>query len=452
MTNPSHTFASPFLQLQATPDESTVVAAMPSGSEKTLVTSETNPVTGGCDFLFNGRRQKYNSAWEQSQLLTKQRVFEKFNRIADWNVVNSANTSVSNNSSGRGPYSTNAMRFTASQIGGQNATATKDIKFNLNSQAGFWLLNDTHFRQAAAQLGMTLYASHLAGLAGGSGRFQYANPVYSGAVSLQPFWVPKAGWSTLDGSPSWATDILSWRVRIDSSASESRDWSVVGAFTGGARPTVIITCDDGWDTSYSIGHGQAQRRGIPLSHYLIASLIGSAGYITLAQAFEMRANGDYLGLHGNARWDQNISLIDSDAAALRALGIDVSHAAYPEGQIGDGVTWQATEAKLTANGVKTARLAGGASPTLLGYGDPFALTSYPLNSSLSLANATAAVDTAIASGGTVIFYAHKFGGAADSLTWATADWNMLLDYIYQKRLDGSLDATTIDRWYNGDTL
>lgn len=50
MTNPSHTFASPFLQLQATPDESTVVAAMPSGREKTLVTSETNPVTGGSVF------------------------------------------------------------------------------------------------------------------------------------------------------------------------------------------------------------------------------------------------------------------------------------------------------------------------------------------------------------------------------------------------------------------
>ena len=38
MTNPTHTFANPFLQLQATPDEGTVVAAMPSGREHTLVT------------------------------------------------------------------------------------------------------------------------------------------------------------------------------------------------------------------------------------------------------------------------------------------------------------------------------------------------------------------------------------------------------------------------------
>ncbi len=54
MTNPTHTYASPYLQLQASADESTVVAAMPSGREKTLITTETDPVTGVVKELISG--------------------------------------------------------------------------------------------------------------------------------------------------------------------------------------------------------------------------------------------------------------------------------------------------------------------------------------------------------------------------------------------------------------
>lgn len=49
MTNVTHTFPSPHLRLEATADESTVVVALPSGMEKTLVTAEINPLTGGVE-------------------------------------------------------------------------------------------------------------------------------------------------------------------------------------------------------------------------------------------------------------------------------------------------------------------------------------------------------------------------------------------------------------------
>lgn len=386
--------------------------------------------------------------FDLQKFLSTSRAFEKFDRIADWTVSNAANSTATTNSSGRGPYSSNAIRFAASAVGGQSATITKNITFNLNTQNGFWLLTDVHNRQTAAQIGMTLFASHAVDLGGGTGRFQFANPVANSAVSLQPTWVPKSGWSVLDGTPSWSNDMLSWRVRLDSSGSEARDWSVCGAFTGGARPTVIITNDDGWDTSYSIGFAQAQKRGIPLTNYLIASQIGAAGYITLAQAQEMRAAGDYLGMHGIDSWDTDLSAIDRDVAALRALGIDTQHAAYPNGQIGYGTAWRDTEARLAANGVKTARITGGGTPTLRAVGDLLALNSYPLNNTMTLAAAKAAVDLAISSGGTVIFYGHKYGAAADSLTWVTADYTALLDYVAQKRIEGAIDVTTINRWYD----
>lgn len=49
MTDRTHTFPHPLLRLEATADEQTIVAALPSGREKTLVTAETNPLTGGSD-------------------------------------------------------------------------------------------------------------------------------------------------------------------------------------------------------------------------------------------------------------------------------------------------------------------------------------------------------------------------------------------------------------------
>jgi len=393
----------------------------------------------------------FRIGWDFTAQINRQRQFESFNKLADWTytAASPVNASIVE-AAGRGPYSSTALRFSASTTGGQNASITKDIKFNWNTVTGVWLVTDVHFRQTAATLAMTLYTSTAVALGAGTGRWTLANPVSSLAVSLQPTWVPKASWTVLDGSPSWANDQLSWRARIDS-GGEQRDWSLMGMFAGGARPTVIITQDDGWDTSYTIAYPACRKRGIPQTHYLIPELIGGGSNITLAQAREMRASGDYLGLHGNERWDLNPSKIAVDVAGLRAVGIDTTHAAYPEGRIGDGTTWLATEAALTAQGVKTARIAGGASPTLRFVGDPLALTSYPLNNSMSLAQATAVVDTAIASGGTVIFYGHKYGAVADSLTWVTADFTALLDYIYQKRLEGSLDVTTIDKWWQGQT-
>lgn len=49
MIDRTHTFPHPMLRLEATADEQTIVAALPSGREKTLVTAETNPLTGGIE-------------------------------------------------------------------------------------------------------------------------------------------------------------------------------------------------------------------------------------------------------------------------------------------------------------------------------------------------------------------------------------------------------------------
>lgn len=374
-------------------------------------------------------------------------------RAAEWTLVNAANTTTTEVAADAptaiGPY---ALRLDGEAVAGQNTSATKDCKVNLNSVAGFWLLINNRRRQLNG-LAWTIYFGQAAALAPGN-RWQLTSITNTQHVSRTPVWVSKSRFTVLDGTPSWANDMLSFRVRLDGSVATRRTTDFEGLFTSRARPAVMVSFDDGWDTSYTVGHLEARRRGIPLAHFLIPSLIGAGGYVTLAQAQEMRAQGDYLGLHGLNRWDTDTSRIAADVAGLQALGIDTTHGAYPEGQVGDDQAWQATRAAMVAAGVRTARMtAAGASPfstpVLRGVNDPLFLPAYPLNSWITLSQAIAAVDEAEASGGTTIFYAHKLGAVADSLTWVTADYIALMDHIQQRRLLGAIDTPRWDDWYSG---
>ncbi len=381
--------------------------------------------------------------WDSSP--TTLQLLEDFARANEFTVVASGGTFAAGNA---GVVQSAAVKMTSPAMAGQNAYATKDLTFNLNSVAGLWLHVRFNLRAVTSSSGITLYTSDAAALTAGSGRFTAVLPnTLSLLVGRQAIWVPKTQFTTLDGSPSWTNNQLSYRVRIDSSASDAKDYDLLGLYTGGGRPTVILTTDDGWSDAYWL-HQQAQKRGMRLTHYLIAEEIDTAGNITTAQAQAMKAAGDYLGLHGDLAWTTT-SRIAADKSRLMATGLsDCRHAAYPLGDIGSGATWLTTKAAMEAAGVVTARVSAFAqTPTLPGLVEPLALPTYPLSSSLTLANAQAAVDAAISSGGTVIFYGHKFGAAADGETWTQADAIALLDYINLKRMSKLLEVTTVDVWW-----
>lgn len=414
-----------------------------------IATVNTDPLTGGISLTAGSTKLSVKTkAFTQKYIMP---VIERFSEIADWVVINSGGATVSKDA---GVIGAKCISMSTPASAGQSTYVTQDQTIDLSAENGIWVLLRNRYRTVASGVGLTTFLANGAGMTvGAGGRFTCATTPYAGAVSVQPHWIPKSAFSTLDGTPSWAIPILSWRFRLDSAAGQARELDLCGVVIGKQRPTVIVTFDDGWDTSYSIGHIQARKREIPLSHFLIGSLLDRTdiNYITTAQALEMAAQGDYLGLHGATPWDADLSLPASDKAALVAkLGASVSdfeHAAYPEGKIGDQELWKQMESTLSGIGVKTARLAGvTGEPTLCGYGDPLALTAYPLNNTISLAQTQAAVDAAIASGGTTIFYGHKIGAAADALTWVTADYTALLDYIVTKRNAGLIDVKTIKQW------
>lgn len=429
-----------------------VVAVIPSGSS--AVSSVANPLTGGLEI--SAGATKYNYKPKALNQRYQMPVVERFNAIADWTISNSGGAAVSKAS---GVLGANSINMSVPATAGQSTYITQDQTIDLAAENGIWVLLRNRYRTAAVGIGLTSYLANGANMTVGSGgRFTCATIPYAGAVSVQPHWIPKAAFGTLDGTPTFASPILSWRFRLDSVVGQARDIDMCGVVIGKQKPCVIVTFDDGWASSYSIGHVEARKREIPLTHYLIGSLLDRTdiGYITAAQAVEMAGQGDYIGLHGANPWDADLSLPVSDKAALIAkLGTSISafeHAAYPEGKIGDQELWQQMETVLDSQGVKTARLAGiTGEPTLCGYGDPLALTAYPLNNTLSLAQAQAAIATAKSSGGTVIFYAHKLGAAADALTWVTSDYTALLDTVVTERNAGAVEVKTIKQWHDQTT-
>ena len=417
-----------------------------NGLEGNAVSAITNPVTGGSRLSAGSASFTVQQEW-LAGAVGRLQPLESFGRLSDFTVNNTG--SVVAAVTGEGAIRPDCINITTPALAAQSAYLTKDLIFNQNAMNGMWLLGKWNNRVTGSSPNVTLYASQLAALGAGN-RFSYVMPnELTQIVGDQAVWVDKSKWTVLDGAPAWTNNMLSFRLRVDSAAAEIRDNDFKGLLFGGAKPAVVITFDDSKASSYSIGYVEASKREIPLTHYVMPLQLNTGGYLTTAQCQEMTANGNYIGLHGFDTWHNDLSRIVSDRDALLATGLsDCKHAAVPEGNVGVGTYWTTTKAALAAAGCVTARLAAGIqTPTLRGYVDPYCLPAYPLNNTMTLVQAKAAVDAAIASGGTVFFYAHNIGGAADSTTWLTADYTALLDYINLARQKRSLDVMTIKQWW-----
>lgn len=415
-----------------------------------FVTSQVNSSTGGITYSPGGNVAGFAHRYGGTNTA---QVIEKFAKLSQWTKTagDTVNADVSA-APDLASIGSSSLRFVSTATASKSAYVDQDQKINLNTRGGFWVCWNQRYMQTAASVGLTAYMSHSAAMAAGVGRVSKTGIQNTVGFGKQSDWVSNVGWTTLDGTPNFANDWLSWRFRIDSNASEPHDWDLDGIVVGGYKPRIVISFDDGWDSSYSVGFVEAQKREMPLTHYLIGSLLNQSNYITAAQAAEMKAAGDYIGVHGVGganTWDVNTAAqIASDRGALGSL-TDGLHGSWPEGKMGFGTAPAANIAAAKSVGLKTVRQIASAQGVFLpGYTEWGAMPGYPLNNTVNLATAQAAVDRVIASKGALIFYGHKLGGAADSLTWVTSDYQALLDYIAQKRLEGAVDVVTVAQLYD----
>lgn len=380
-------------------------------------------------------------------------LIDDFSDITGWSEGGTAADSVITESTDFYDVGSKSILFDTNSTTG-NRFITENETFNLTPYGGMYFSFYNAYKKSGTAIGLTIYLSHAADLSGASGRWSISLP-----DEFPPGWntvfLKTSDFSVLDGSPDFANDILSWRVRIDGSAGVIRKWYADSAYLGRrSRPKVIIAFDDGWETSYTNAHSYANAAGVPLTHYVIPSLIDSAGYITKAQLLDMQSNGDHIGLHDNTIWNDISTAADRIENRKNLLssiiGNEVKHAAWPTGDYGyvagtDGsIIDQALTKLSTIRGVNPTRCAYPQFEMQKGV-----LPAHGLSSSESLADAKAFIDTAIMSGGTAIFYGHKIDTTADGLTWATSDFEALIDYVVKKREQGLIDCETIDTWNAG---
>ena len=108
-------------------------------------------------------------------------------------------------------------------------------------------------------------------------------------------------WLVLSGSPDWATTTMTVaKMRITPTAGKSAVVELFGIWANGAHslPKVVFTADDGYDSVYSVGIPVLEKYGHKLSMAIIGDIVGTAGYMTVAQLKELIGRGHECVVHG----------------------------------------------------------------------------------------------------------------------------------------------------------
>ena len=129
----------------------------------------------------------------------------------------------------------------------------------------------------------------------------FANYFASGNIFIRPGWNPiRLGRRdfTASGSPTWAPDNAVVRFNFASEASQVLTMYVSNLSASGyARPQIPIVFDDGYESVFTVAYPYMAARGLVGTVGVIASKVGTAGFMTEAQLDELHDAGWALCLH-----------------------------------------------------------------------------------------------------------------------------------------------------------
>jgi len=295
------------------------------------------------------------------------------------------------------------------------------------------------------------------------------------------YWTPgdAAGnspskWSTGGGTPVWgSTSFSRVRVRLDYSASQT-PWIELYEITSAddvTRSAIAISIDDGYTSAYTIAAPELEKRGLRASFGIIADLVGTGGYMTLAQLQDLVARGHECVVHGPIggagsllnysasanRYQAVYNDIAFHQAYLRANGLDRNGSANiyvpPQGQDQFATGDETIRDAMKALGMVGARRAGTGIQTKRAVRGRDAFTLPIIGHVWTTAPAEAAnitgivnlVNAAASDRWDAVLMFHKFinGAAADSLEIDVANFRTILDAIVANRLAKTQDSVLL---------
>ena len=211
-----------------------------------------------------------------------------------------------------------------------------------------------------------------------------------------------------------------------------------------SKDPVVITFDDGFESTFTIAYPIMQQYGIVGTVYVVPSWIGAPGYLTLAELTTLHNAGWTIASHS---WDHTVltSLTSAEVTTELQSTIDwlnnngfgdgAYYLAYPYGQYNDIVLQV-----VSGLGIKTARTVdwGTIDPdgTIYPYETPLNYLELPIiliRSDTTRDAWQSELDRSIAHEGTSIFLIHDIvtGTPADLETITVATFTTIIDYIHQ---------------------
>ena len=371
-------------------------------------------------------------------------LFEDFETLGDWTKGASGTIALNQTYVRTG---SNSLALTAGS--GTNCFATKTISRNMANDRGtsFWV----YLPSLTGLSSITIYLSSTTDFTKYFSRATQATALHEGWNCIQ---VERAIWNNV-GSESWSNTMIRLRVRVDAAVGGTPtvyyDSLQLNEY---AKPKILVTFDDGWESAYTEGFLYMQTLGLKGTQYVIRDRVGQTGWSPLWQLQEMYDAGWDLGTHGTVRLDSlpSQAAIEAEVAYNRQFLIDNNftrrdchqHYAYPQGGYNSNAI-----AALGAQGFLTGRSIID-RPQANYIDNRYLLTRWGVYHTTTLATAKSYVDKAIAQGSSVWLNFHILSAVATIDTeWGISDFRALMDYIAQLKKQGAIDVVTVSEWYRG---
>jgi hypothetical protein len=390
----------------------------------------------------------------QNLLLTAGTLKEDFENSADWTPTNGT---VANDATN---HHSGSQSVKLSCTAGLDASMLKTVNWDL-SGAGrivLWIYLDN--MAVADWSAIKVYLFTNTGLSTGF----WFNLLSSSTQFITPesAWhrivIPKSSMA-LVGAGNWANPIVRVRIHLVAQSTKTPSMSFDQLeFGETAVPAIVLWDDDGniesYNNIYSYMHPKALRGTISIDSHNIDF---DGTYLSTAQVVEMAAGGWTMANHTNSGNILNGQSEANQEAAIQAcityltnLGLTkgVKHLAYPSGTF-DTNTYTA----MSNLGMLTGRVASGVPAKLasngnqlfsLPWNDLRQIIVAPTTSSTALADIETGIDNAILGGLVYPFLFHRVGNTGQM---TTANFQLLIDYIYPKVVAGQIYCITVDELY-----